>query len=65
MLAIIVFRLVGGSSQREEKLILVAVLGSLVQLQIEGTPQAPPALQKKKEKKKCWAFFCGAWNSAA
>lgn len=56
MLAVIVFRLVGESRQQEEKLILVAVLGSLVQLQI-GVPLTPPQASKKRKEKKCWAFF--------
>lgn len=52
MLAVIMFRLVGGSRQREEKLVLVVVAGSWVQLQIRGKPP-----KKDKTKKRVVSRF--------
>lgn len=57
MLALIVFRLVGGSSQREEKLLLVGMLGSLVQLQIGAPLRLPQPSKKKKRKTSVGLFF--------
>lgn len=62
MLAVIVFRLVGGSSQREGKADFGCSVGVTGPTTKRGNPSRPPS--SLSQKKKVLGFFCGVCNSA-